>query len=1159
MPPLPTACQCPVCKESFDRRGSLGIHLRANANNPHPCVIQPRHRPHMEAIKFHECPQCFDWFSRKPTEHLKTCTGTARGRRAFEAGGEDEAETDEESAPEDEVRARNLIIEVEDNEDDDDERVGDINGPLYQAMQRGMPFLDSLDWDQIHHCGSNTLEPPQGADTRELYNNCHSAVSRLFDQRKDEQAWKLHFFTIRVLFAKTSRDGKDGGLSVRKLFKHRCHSFMRGEWQSLWDDAKVAPQMGVRQPCSPTEEKAKQQQRADTRARYLANEGELSRALACFESAGVLNPHEDDIMQQLQALHQPDTVDEDLPDAPEDLDTNPAFEYKVSTIKVPGRGGTMMEVDTMKWILGKLKRGIAQGLTGARYDHYRLLKADVVKLMVTKLLNGDTSAQVRKVLTSCRGFALDKGDRKVRPVAIGEAIRRIAARVVCAQDGPEIAKTLEKVMQFGVGIKGGIEYAYHSVRLHMLERFDQYERDYGVQNGDDLGDEVPAGLKIDFKNGYNSTKRSKMLTQVQHRFPGMLRFVRYTYAQRASFVVMHKGRVVKEIDSIYGTQQGDPLGGHLFALSIYDFMLDLRDNFPQAAISWIVDDLTVSDTQAQLKLIAEKVDTDGPEYGLFKNHTKGEIYSHITDTRPNWKPLPVFDRLRYHHAVTGFAKPLLGGPFGTQEHVAAQALELAQDLTRPARHLHRLQHPHLEFQLLKHCICTTTMHLTRLVDPEALQPAIDEANKVSQRELSRIVADQGQPRTIQDYQMEWARQPINEGGLGLHNLALIALAAYMAALAGVARRASKIYEATQHQAARTIRAWFNSSTDFAHKLAHLAELVNDDSEERDTPNPICPSLQSIEKMPSQKALSEKLYRNNRTKLLDMDGMDQDERAWRLSSCQYGAGSWLHCIPAIRQFQCGHLVFKVMLQIRLGLTIAFAGEVLTCKCGHQPETARESRAFTHGWHWMSVCKKGHRITRHNKIRDVIASMYRSLSISVDVEVRGLYAQLTSYGEHKPADIMVPASAVGEGDTARALDIAITDPTCKTALDGSSHTDALKAAHIRHTAKMKSYRTALDMAGAAGLPFVKMPIVFETTGAMSKETRKWWKELVEWSQKRDDEREGTRSRREMGLEHTWSANDWSSYWLQRISLTHARHQAESIIQLIGASQPTRFDHS
>ena len=88
---------------------------------------------------------------------------------------------------------------------------------------------------------------------------------------------------------------------------------------------------------------------------------------------------------------------------------------------------------------------------------------------------------------------------------------------------------------------------------------------------------------------------------------------------------------------------------------------------------------------------------------------------------------------------------------------------------------------------------------------------------------------------------------------------------------------------------------------------------------------------------------------------------------------------------------------------------------------------------------------------------------------------------------------------------------------------------------------------------------MPIVFETTGAMGKETQKWWKDLVEWSQKRDDELEGTRSRRQMGLEHTWSANDWSSFWLQRISVTHARHQAESIIELIGASQPTRVDHS
>jgi hypothetical protein len=1057
------------------------------------------------------------------------------------------------------VEARSFLDGLADDEDDNEDLVGDLNGPLHRAMQRGMPVLDTVTWDQIRYCGFNTLEPPSGRDTGELYNACQSAVMRLFQQEDDDQAWKLHFFIIRVLFAKTDKEkqGKHSDLSVRQLFKHRCLSFLRGEWQALWDEAQLAPHMGVHPQGTPTEEKARQRQRADVRARYLANEGELSKSLACFESAAILNPCDEDVIAQLRELHRPATVDNELPDAPEGLTTDPAYEYKVDTIEVPSKHGGTREVDTMEWILQKLKRGIAQGLSGARYEHYKIMEPGLVKLMVTKLLNGDTSPQVREVLTSCRGFALDKGERKVRPVAIGEAIRRIAARVVCAQDGPAIAKTLEQVMQFGVGIMGGIEYAYHSVRIHMLSRYDQYERDYGRHNGADVGLEVPAGLKIDYKNGYNSTKRSKMLAQVEQKFPALLRFTRYVYAQRAKFVVMHKGRVIEAIDSVHGTQQGDPLGGHLFALSIYDFMKELRDDFPQAAISWIVDDLTVSDTQAQLKLIAERVHTVGPEYGLFKNHSKGEIFSHITAAQPNWKPMEVFETLQYHHATTGFAKPLLGGPFGTRDHVSAQAREMAQDLTRPARHLHRLQSPQLEFQLLKHCICTTTMHLTRMVEPEALQPAIDEANTVSRRELSRIVADQGQPRRIDDYQMEWAQQSITEGGLGLHNLALIALAAYLAAMGGVARRAAGIHTATQHAAALMIRTWFDTNTHFAEQLAKLAELVNTDdlNREGDTPNPIVPSIASIEKMPSQKAISKKLYRRNRDKLLNTEGISKAERAWRLSSSQFGAGSWLYCIPSIKLFRCGQ-VFKVMLQLRLGLSIAFASQVLKCKCGDVPLIPEDVEAYHRGWHWMSVCKKGHRVVRHNRIRDVIALLYRSLSISVEVEVRGLYAQLTAYGEHKPADVLVPASATPTGDKASALDVSITDPTAKLALAAHSYKEPLKAAHKRHTEKMGDHQKALEAAGDNGLLFTKQPLVFETTGAMGAETQKWWKAMVKMAEKRDADMEDTRSRRQKGLEHTWAANDWSSFWLQRISIAHARHQAESISTLIGASLPARY---
>ena len=105
-------------------------------------------------------------------------------------------------------------------------------------------------------------------------------------------------------------------------------------------------------------------------------------------------------------------------------------------------------------------------------------------------------------------------------------------------------------------------------------------------------------------------------------------------------------------------------------------------------------------------------------------------------------------------------------------------------------------------------------------------------------------------------------------------------------------------------------------------------------------------------------------------------------------------------------------------------------------------------------------------------------------------------------------------------------------------------------------MGTHNTAKAIAGAAGLQFAKLPLVFEATGAVGVETQKWWNDLVKMATEQDGDANPTRSRRQLGLDHTWSANAWPTYWLQRISIAHARHQAESITQLIGASQPTQF---
>ena len=43
----------------------------------------------------------------------------------------------------------------------------------------------------------------------------------------------------------------------------------------------------------------------------------------------------------------------------------------------------------------------------------------------------------------------------------------------------------------------------------------------------------------------------------------------------------------------------------------------------------------------------------------------------------------------------------------------------------------------------------------------------------------------------------------------------------------------------------------------------------------------------------------------------------------------------------------------------------------------------------------------------------------------------------------------------------------------------------------------------------------------------------------------------------LEHTFSANGFESYWLQSISLTYARAQAESIMVWVGRNAPLCAD--
>ena len=86
------------------------------------------------------------------------------------------------------------------------------------------------------------------------------------------------------------------------------------------------------------------------------------------------------------------------------------------------------------------------------------------------------------------------------------------------------------------------------------------------------------------------------------------------------------------------------------------------------------------------------------------------------------------------------------------------------------------------------------------------------------------------------------------------------------------------------------------------------------------PHPLCPPLPALETMPSQKELSAPLYKKRKEFLLQWSRSHDStqDQAWKLSRCQFNAGAWLAAIPSLKKFECDPGVFKLMLEIYLGL-------------------------------------------------------------------------------------------------------------------------------------------------------------------------------------------------------------------------------------------------
>ena len=196
-------------------------------------------------------------------------------------------------------------------------------------------------------------------------------------------------------------------------------------------------------------------------------------------------------------------------------------------------------------------------------------------------------------------IALDKCPG-VRPVGVGETLRRIVGKAVCMGTCVDI-EDLCGVDQLCGGILSGIEGAVHAMNDLFAHHFDSVPG-WGV-------------LLVDALNAFNSLNCSALLWNAHVLWPRCSRFLVNTYR---GWAVLYVRGLAEFLYSREGVTQGDPLSMFLYAIVVFPLIQMLKDPSKWTQV-WYADDTLAC---SELFHIGEWFDLllhHGHLYGYYSN------------------------------------------------------------------------------------------------------------------------------------------------------------------------------------------------------------------------------------------------------------------------------------------------------------------------------------------------------------------------------------------------------------------------------------------------------------------------------------------------------------------------------------------------------------
>lgn len=185
---------------------------------------------------------------------------------------------------------------------------------------------------------------------------------------------------------------------------------------------------------------------------------------------------------------------------------------------------------------------------------------------LSHLLENDLlpSERAKQLFRLARGVPIPKKNPgEIRPLAVGEALRRIACKIIKEAIGNPTISAACGPLQFGAGVSSGTEVAAGIPRL-------------ALASVDDL-----TSVGLDCSNAFQNVDRVRTLAKVQEYLPAAYNLARSLYAGDSLLILSHEESRPDDptlIVSTQGVHQGCVFGSIFFCVAIRDALAALASD-----------------------------------------------------------------------------------------------------------------------------------------------------------------------------------------------------------------------------------------------------------------------------------------------------------------------------------------------------------------------------------------------------------------------------------------------------------------------------------------------------------------------------------------------------------------------------------------------------